>query len=103
VISTKDLGSFIKHESIWGQRLAIVSLVLPLRKGFGDMDRHLKIISLYNGRKEKMITKAVSWALREGSKSHPEKIRAFIDRYARNLRGSTVREVRNKLERGVKR
>lgn len=103
VITTNDIASFKNHPSIWGQRFLIVSLVLPLRKGFGDADRHLRILSHYNGRREKMITKAVSWALREGTKSHPDKIRVFIDKYADNLHGPILREVKNKLDKGVKR
>jgi 3-methyladenine DNA glycosylase AlkD len=49
-----------------------------------------------------MIVKAVSWALREATKSHPDKVRTFINRYKSVLHGSILREVRNKLTTGKK-
>lgn len=102
VITPGDIFNFRHHSSIWGQRLAIVSLVLPLRKGFGDVNSHLNTIAFFASRREKMIVKAVSWALREGTKSHPELIREFIRQHENILHSSVLREVRNKLNSGLK-
>ena len=102
VITLDDILEYRDYPSVWGQRLLIVATVLPLRKGFGDFDRYLDVIASFKNRREKMIVKAVSWALREGSKSHPEKIRTFIHDYSSDLHSSVLREVENKLDKGVK-
>jgi len=102
VITVDNIHDLKDHPSIWGQRVLIVALILPLRKGFGDVDAYLATISFFNGRREKSIIKAVSWALREGTKSQPEKIKAYIERYSNELHSTILREVRTKLEKGVK-
>lgn len=102
IIVIGDLDHLKDHPSIWGQRLLIVSMVLPLRKGCGDPDAYLERLAYFNGRREPMIVKAVSWALREGTKCYPDKIRGFLSRYQDNLHSSILREVRTKLEKGVK-
>lgn len=102
VITLDDIMEYKNYSSVWGQRLLIVATVLPFRKGFGDIDRYLGVIASYKDRREKMIVKTVSWALREGSKSHPEKIRTFIHTYSDDLHRSILREVENKLDKGVK-
>lgn len=103
IIHLDDILDLKDYPGIWGRRLLIVSLVLPLRKGRGDADQYLEVISWFRDSREKMIVKAVSWALREASKSYPEKVRFFITHYSQNLHGSILREVRNKLNLGVKR
>ncbi len=102
VITIDDLLEYRDYPSVWGRRLLIVATALPLRKGYGNFERYLEIISWYKDSREKMIIKAISWVLREGTKSHPDKIRAFIDRYESDLHSSVLREVRNKLDKGLK-
>ncbi|TKJ40631.1 hypothetical protein CEE37_06610 [candidate division LCP-89 bacterium B3_LCP] len=102
IITIDDLVEYRDYPSVWGRRLLIVATVLPLRKGVGDVDRYLEIISWYRNSREKMIVKAISWALREGSKSNPDKIREFIERHSEELHSSILREVRNKLDKGLK-
>jgi len=90
VITVDNIHDLKDHPSIWGQRVLIVA------------DAYLATISFFNGRREKSIIKAVSWALREGTKSQPEKIKAYIERYSNELHSTILREVRTKLEKGVK-
>ena len=53
--------------------------------------------------RDKLITKAVSWTLREAAKLHSTAVGAFIDTHADTLHVSLVREVRTKLATGKKR
>ncbi len=49
-----------------------------------------------------MITKAVSWALREMTKSHPGQVAAYLEENRKALAAHVVREVNNKLRTGLK-
>ncbi|MFH1862008.1 MAG: DNA alkylation repair protein [bacterium] len=102
MITYPDIEDLQQHESLWGRRLSIVALVLPMRQGFGDVDYYLKAITCFCDSREKMIYKAVSWVLREGTKSNPDKIRSFLDQHRQTLHGSVLREVNNKLTKGTK-
>ncbi len=52
--------------------------------------------------RDKLITKAISWVLREGAKRHSEAVSGYVDAHARELASHIVREVRVKLETGKK-
>ena len=49
-----------------------------------------------------MITKAVSWVLRETTKTHPDHVAAYLNDNQAALAGHIVREVNNKLRTGLK-
>jgi 3-methyladenine DNA glycosylase AlkD len=49
-----------------------------------------------------MITKAVSWMLRDLSKKHPDRVAAYLEGNRDLLAGHVVREVDNKLKTGLK-
>jgi 3-methyladenine DNA glycosylase AlkD len=49
-----------------------------------------------------LISKAVSWVLREAVKHHRAGVEAVLDRYGDVLPKATVKEVRTKLETGKK-
>jgi 3-methyladenine DNA glycosylase AlkD len=49
-----------------------------------------------------MITKAVSWALREMTKTHPDRVAAYLEENREVLAADVVREVNNKLRMGLK-
>jgi len=49
-----------------------------------------------------MINKALSWALRELSKSYPQPVFDFIEKQKANLHKRVLREVVHKLETGTK-
>ena len=49
-----------------------------------------------------MITKAVSWVLRETTKTHPHQVAAYLNDNQAMLAGYIVREVTNKLRTGLK-
>lgn len=49
-----------------------------------------------------MITKAVSWALQEMIKKHPDQVAAYLEQNQEVLASHVVREVSNKLRTGLK-
>jgi hypothetical protein len=89
----------------WWRRAALVSTV-PLnnraRGGIGDALRTLKICRMLVRDRDEMVVKALSWTLRELSKRDRLAVRLFLERYQGVLPARVSREVRNKLERGLK-
>ena len=101
-LSLKDIMFLKSHKNLFGRRGFIVSLVLPMRKGHGDVDDYLRSLQEFVGVNDRYIVKAMSWVLREGAKSNPDKISAFVEENKKRLHSSIVREVSTKLTKGTK-
>lgn len=104
-ITDEEILNWLKSESRWWRRAAVVSTValnLRTRGGTGDTKRTLliceKVISDYDD----MIVKALSWALRELSKSDKKAVEDFMQKHKTQLAGRVVREVNHKLITGKK-
>lgn len=98
------LNRLAKDGNIQRRRASLVLLILPvresadpriLRMAFGNLD-------LLKREKEILITKAVSWLLREMTKKHSAKVAAYLDKNEDSLPKIALRETRNKLLHGVK-
>jgi 3-methyladenine DNA glycosylase AlkD len=89
----------------WWRRAALVSTV-PLNSrahgGAGDSRRTLRVCRLLEGDRDPMVSKAASWALRELAKRDPGSVRRFLAERSGALAPLVRREVRNKLETGLK-
>jgi len=89
----------------WLGALALVSTV-PLNSrthgGRGDPTRTLRVGRMLMDDREPMVVKALSWALRELAKREPAAVRSFLGEYSGRLPALVLREVRNKLETGLK-
>jgi 3-methyladenine DNA glycosylase AlkD len=89
----------------WWRRAALVSTV-PLNSrahgGKGDSRRTLRVCRILERDRDPMVYKALSWALRELSKRDPEAVRRFLSERSGALAATVLREVRNKLETGLK-
>lgn len=89
----------------WRRRAAVVSTV-PLnstaRGGTGDPARTLAVCEIVKRDADDMVVKALSWALRELARKDPDAVRAFLRRNAADLASRVLREVRNKLDTGLK-
>lgn len=86
------------------RRASLVLLIRTVResadpRGIGLV---LELIEPLKQERDKLITKAISWVLREGTKRHRETVSGYIDAHARELAAHIVREVRVKLETGKK-
>lgn len=89
----------------WWRRAALVSTV-PLNSraqgGAGDPRRTLRVCRLLERDRDPMVAKALSWALRELAKRDAGAVRVYLGARAGVLPPLVLREVRNKLETGLK-
>jgi len=94
-----------RDESRWIRRSALVSTVplnLRARGGKGDVERTLTICSILINDYDDMIVKAMSWALRELSKSDSQAVIEFMEKNQDKLHSKVRREVGTKLRTGKK-
>jgi 3-methyladenine DNA glycosylase AlkD len=94
-----------RSEDVWWRRAALVSTVaLNVRShgGHGDVPRTLAVCRPLVADHEDMVVKALSWALRELVVHDPDAVRAFLRENEHVLAARVKREVRNKLETGLK-
>ncbi len=98
------LGELIADEDVWSRRLALVATT-PINRGhtgFTIPDLTLELVDRVKEERHPMITKAVSWALREITKSHPDRVTVYLEENRELLATHVVREVSNKLRTGLK-
>jgi 3-methyladenine DNA glycosylase AlkD len=79
-----------------------VPLNLRSRGGTGDTNRTLDICQRLVADRDDMVVKALSWALRELVVWDPDAVRRFLEADDGVLAPRVRREVRNKLETGLK-
>jgi 3-methyladenine DNA glycosylase AlkD len=102
-ISERMIANWARSKDLWWRRTALVSTVALSRRGSADdLSRVLRICALSAADKEDMVVKALSWALREVAKKHPEEARNFLETHKHALAARVVREVNNKLKTGLK-
>lgn len=102
-ISERMIATWARSKDLWWRRTALVSTVALSRRGSADdLSRVLRICALSAADKEDMVVKALSWALREVAKKHPEEARNFLETHKHALAARVVREVNNKLKTGLK-
>jgi 3-methyladenine DNA glycosylase AlkD len=105
LVSHHRMIAWAKSSDRWLRRLSLVATV-PLnsraRGGEGDSRRTLRICRLLLDDRDAMVVKAMSWALRELSKRNPQIVEDFILKNEDRLATLVKREVRNKLETGLK-
>lgn len=92
-------------DDLWWRRAALVSTVaLNMRSygGAGDTPRTLTICDMLAADREDMVQKALSWALRELVWHDPDAVQAFLDTHDYHLAARVKREVKNKLDTGLK-
>jgi 3-methyladenine DNA glycosylase AlkD len=89
----------------WWRRTALVSTVAlntRARGGRGDVPRTLRICRLLMLDRDDMVVKAMSWALRALTPHDPQAVTRFVDENEAALAGRVKREVRHKVETGLK-
>ncbi len=94
----------VADEDVWSRRLGLVSAVGMNRahKGISFPDFTLELIDQLKEERHPMITKAVSWALRDVARRHPDQAAAYVESNRDVLAAHVVREVSNKLQTGSK-
>lgn len=104
-LEDKTLLAWARSQDLWWRRTAIVcttTLNKKLRGGKGDPVRTLRVIRLVMAERHPMITKAVSWALRELVLWAPKQVAEFLVENEATLAPLVRREVHNKLTTGMK-
>lgn len=97
------LDALIADEDLWSRRLALVATVpLNRRAASAVPGLTLELVDRVKLEREPMVTKAVSWALRELSKGEPDRVAAYVADNRTLLASHVVREVQNKLATGLK-
>lgn len=105
ILSDRLIEQWAMHDNRWIRRSALVSTVplnLRARGGKGDIVRTLHICSLLVSDRDEMVIKAMSWALRELSKSDKQAIEMFMEQYSEKIHSRVKREVQTKLLTGKK-
>jgi len=98
------LRTLIGSDDVWSRRLALVGTASINRGRSGPTipDLTFDLIDAVKVERHPMITKAVSWALREMTKTQRDRVAAYIEANRDVLAPLVVREVSNKLRTGLK-
>jgi 3-methyladenine DNA glycosylase AlkD len=97
--------NWLKSENRWFRRVAVVCTIplnLRSRGGSGDTKKTLMICEQVINDRDKLVVKALSWALRELSKRDRTAVENFIQQNRERLHSLVFREVSAKLETGRK-
>lgn len=99
----KTISTWARSPDRWRRRTALVSTVALSRRGNSeDIRKVTRICALLTADRDDMVVKALSWALREVAKKHPEEARAFLTEHKHALAARVTRELNNKLRTGLK-
>lgn len=104
-LQDSNIEQWAMSENRWVRRTALVSTVplnLRARGGTGDVERTLRICKMLVSDYDDMVVKAMSWALRELSKSDKQAVIRFVDEHKDQLHPRVKREVETKLRTGKK-
>ena len=98
------LWKLVDDEDVWSRRLALVPLARINRGelGFTAPGLAFQLIDRVKEERHPMIAKAVSWVLRETTKTHRNAVAVYVEENRDVLAGHIVREVENKLRTGLK-
>jgi 3-methyladenine DNA glycosylase AlkD len=105
LVTDRQVTTWAKSRDRWRRRLALVSTVAlnsRARGGNGDAARTLAVCTLLIADRDDMVVKALSWALRELSKRDGKAVADYVSNHEAELAAQVKREVRNKLDTGLK-
>jgi 3-methyladenine DNA glycosylase AlkD len=94
------LWELIEAPDVWSRRMALVATTW-LNRGRADVsfpDLTLQLVDRVREDRHPMITKAVSWALRELSKRYPEQVWCYVNENRDELAADVIREVVRKIK-----
>ncbi len=104
-IADADVHRWALSPDLWWRRTALVAttgLNVKSRGGQGDAPRTLAVCEMLAADHEDMVVKAMSWALRELVPWAPDAVAGFLTDHEDQLAARVKREVRNKLNTGLK-
>ena len=96
VVRFPELGTTLDRwaadEDFWVRRAALLSLLVPLRRGGGDWPHFVRLAEPMLGEREFFIRKALGWVLRETGKRRPELVEEWLRPRAARVSRLTLRE-----------
>lgn len=96
VVANPQLGALLdrwaKDDDFWIRRAALLSLLVPLRRGAGDFARFTRYADAMLDEKEFFVRKAIGWVLRDTGRKTPDRVFAWLLPRASRAAGLTVRE-----------
>jgi 3-methyladenine DNA glycosylase AlkD len=95
----RKLDRWARDPDFWMRRAAILSLLVPLRRGGGDFDRFARYADAMLDEREFFIRKAIGWVLREVSKKRPALVADWLAPRMHRASGVTRREALKYLDR----
>ena len=104
-IGDEVIDEWARSEDRWWRRAALVSTTVLNKKslgGRGDTPRTLKVCRMLVADYDDMVVKGLSWALRELVPWDKPAVARFLEEHDGVLAARVKREVRNKLETGLK-
>ena len=105
LIADETIHRWTRSKDRWWRRAALVSTValnVRTQGGKGDAQRTLSVCQALVDDRDEMVVKALSWALRELTVHDPDLVVRFVSSQEDILAARVKREVRNKLETGLK-
>ncbi|HKJ43251.1 MAG TPA: DNA alkylation repair protein [Sunxiuqinia sp.] len=100
-----QIKKWLKSDDRWLRRVGVVCTIplnLKAKGGTGNTGRTLMVCERVIDDRDDMVVKALSWALRELSKSDKAAVENFMRTHWERLHGRVRREVTTKLETGRK-
>lgn len=102
-VGDKTVAGWSRSKDRWWRRTALVSTVALSRRGSeDDVVKVKRVCGMLVADRDDMVVKALSWALRELAKKHPEEVWRFLAERGELLAARVTREVKNKLRTGLK-
>ena len=104
-VGDETIERWARSEDRWWCRAALVSTTALNKRslgGSGDAVRTLRICRMLAADHDDMVVKGLSWALRELALRDREAVAGFLEEHEGVLAARVKREVRNKLETGLK-
>lgn len=105
LVSDEMIHNWAHSENRYWKHAALVSTValnVRSRGGKGDAKKTLAICEMLVDDHDDMVVKALSWALRELVVHNPIAVKRFMISHKNVLAPRVTREVRNKIETGLK-
>jgi 3-methyladenine DNA glycosylase AlkD len=88
----RTLDRWVDDDDLWIRRSALLALLMPLRRGYGDFDRFSRYADAMLDDKEFFVRKAIGWVLRDTAKNRPELVYRWLLPRAASASGVTIRE-----------
>ena len=86
------LVAWSTDDYFWVRRASMLSQLVPLREGRGDLELFFRFAAAMIGEKEFFIRKAIGWILRDTARKRPEPVIAFVEKHVHEMAGLTFRE-----------